>query len=200
MTVISINPVHSVLYLVLTFVSSSVLIITLGAEFLGILLVIVYVGAIAVLFLFIVMMLNIEEQKQPILFGSYSYIISSLLLTILLSKILSNFVYGSFGLDQYHLFVVYTLPFHIQFTEWVNNLFVVDNIVTIGFVLYTYYYQLLFLSGFILLLAMIASISLTLAPRELASGIPTRYQDKYEQLTRTIDGSVKTSVWNQIQN
>src|SRR5689334_16484405 len=66
MTVVSINPIHSVLYLIFTFFLSAILIISLGVEFLGILLIIVYVGAIAVLFLFIVMMLNIEQEKLSV--------------------------------------------------------------------------------------------------------------------------------------
>jgi NADH-quinone oxidoreductase subunit J len=70
------NPVHSVLFLVLSFCSGAVLLLAMGAEFLGLMVLIVYVGAIAVLFLFVVMMLNInlesrgEERKSLILVGS----------------------------------------------------------------------------------------------------------------------------------
>ena len=64
MTVISRNPVHSVLWLILAFLSSAGLFVLLGAEFLAMLLIIVYVGAVAVLFLFVVMMLNVAQQKK----------------------------------------------------------------------------------------------------------------------------------------
>jgi NADH-quinone oxidoreductase subunit J len=195
MTVASINPIHSVLYLVLTFVLTAVLVMSLGAEFLGILLVIVYVGAIAVLFLFIVMMLNIEEQKKEISVATITYLISSLLVTILLSTLITKFIYDFVGGQQLTLLNLYILPFHMQFTEWVGNLSPWENIVVLGSALYTYYYHLLILSGFILLLAMIASISLALTPPEFAILRP-KHQDKYEQLKRSLNKAVNISTWS----
>jgi NADH-quinone oxidoreductase subunit J len=195
MTVASINPIHSVLYLVLTFVLSASLIISLGAEFLGILLVIVYVGAIAVLFLFIVMMLNVEEQKRKISLNALYYLCSSLLVSILLTTTVTRFIYDFAAIKQTELLKVYTLPFLNQFVQWVEYIDVKNNIIAIGVVLYTYYFQLLFLAGFVLLLAMIASISLALMPPEFAM-LKTKHQDKYAQLERSLNKSVHISTWN----
>ena len=64
MVVSSKNPVHSVLFLILSFVNASALFVLLGAEFLAMILIVVYVGAVAVLFLFVVMMLNVAQQKN----------------------------------------------------------------------------------------------------------------------------------------
>jgi NADH-quinone oxidoreductase subunit J len=194
MTVASVNPIHSVLYLVLTFVLSASLIISLGAEFLGILLIIVYVGAIAVLFLFIVMMLNVEEQKKKISLNVLLYICSSLLVSILLSTLIVKFIYNFIAIEQTELLVVYTLPFLNQFIEWVDIVDAKDNVVTIGMVLYTYYFQLLFLAGFVLLLAMVASIALALMPPEFAV-LGAKHQDKYIQLERSLNRSVSISTW-----
>lgn len=196
MTVASVNPIHSVLYLVFTFVLSASLIISLGAEFLGILLIIVYVGAIAVLFLFIVMMLNVEEQRKKISLDVLSYIFSSLLVSILLSTLIAKFIYNFMAIEQTGLLVVHTLPFLNQFVQWIDIVDVKDNIVTIGMVLYTYYFQLLFLAGFVLLLAMIASISLALMPPEFAA-LNAKHQDKYVQLVRSLNKSVSISTWKQ---
>ena len=66
MVISSKNPVHSVLFLILSFINASCLFVLLGAEFLAMILIVVYVGAVAVLFLFVVMMLNVAEQKNTL--------------------------------------------------------------------------------------------------------------------------------------
>ena len=149
MVISSKNPVHSVLFLILSFVNAAGLFVLLGAEFLAMILVVVYVGAVAVLFLFVVMMLDINFVKlregflQYLPFGSILGIVLIIELGILfLSK---NFSEMSL--------VEYSLAPQITSTE---------NTKLLGSVLYTKYFYLFQLSGLILLVAMIGSITLTL--------------------------------------
>ena len=143
------NPVHSVLFLILSFVNASGLFILLGAEFLAMILVVVYVGAVAVLFLFVVMMLDInfvqlrEGFLQYLPFGALlGFVLFFELIMIFLSNKLVDI-----SLIEYN-----ALP----------ALKKVENTKEIGSVLYTEYFYLFQLSGLILLVAMIGSIVLTL--------------------------------------
>ena len=198
MTVIVTNPIHAVLYLVLTFVLMAGMIISLGAEFLGILLIIVYVGAIAVLFLFIVMMLNIEDQKKEVDASSLISTLLSVIPVLLLALLASQMIYHPFVIaEQFELRTIYILPFSIQWEEWLNTLQDLSNVTVLGTVLYTYYSYLLVLAGFILLLAMIASISLTLMPLNGSLALHAKHQDKYVQLERKLNKSVILSSWSQ---
>jgi len=146
------NPVHSVLFLILSFVNASGLFILLGAEFLAMILVVVYVGAVAVLFLFVVMMLDInfvqlrEGFLQYLPFGALLGIVLFVeLIMIFLSNKLTDI-----SLVEYNV-----LP----------ALKEIENTKEIGSVLYTEYFYLFQLSGLILLVAMIGSIVLTLRQR-----------------------------------
>jgi len=143
------NPVHSVLFLILSFVNAAGLFVLLGAEFLAMILVIVYVGAVAVLFLFVIMMLDINFIKlregflQYLPFGALLGIVLIVELGILF--LTKNFFNS--GLVEYSKF---------------QNLTSTENTKLIGSVLYTKYFFLFQLSGLILLVAMIGSITLTL--------------------------------------
>jgi len=153
MVISSRNPVHSVLFLILSFVSSSGLFVLLGAEFLAMILIVVYVGAIAVLFLFVVMMLDINFVKlregflQYLPFG----VLLGLVLLIELIMIFLSDELKNITLIEYKALSTFT---HIENTK------------EIGSVLYTKYFYLFQLSGLILLVAMIGSIVLTLRKRE----------------------------------
>tara|TARA_B100001245_G_scaffold223985_1_gene197405 strand:- start:1138 stop:1755 length:618 start_codon:yes stop_codon:yes gene_type:complete len=146
------NPVHSVLFLILSFVNASGLFILLGAEFLAMILVVVYVGAVAVLFLFVVMMLDInfvqlrEGFLQYLPFGA---LLGIVLFVELVMIFLSN------KLKDISLIEYNTLPVLKE----------IENTKEIGSVLYTKYFYLFQLSGLILLVAMIGSIVLTLRQR-----------------------------------
>ena len=146
------NPVHSVLFLILSFVNASGLFVLLGAEFLAMILIVVYVGAVAVLFLFVVMMLDINFVKlrkgflQYLPFGALLGIVLMVELGILF--LTKNF--SQMSLVEYSQFP------EIQSTE---------NTKLLGAVLYTKYFFLFQLSGLILLVAMIGSITLTLRQR-----------------------------------
>lgn len=152
MVISSKNPVHSVLFLILSFVSSSGLFILLGAEFLAMILIVVYVGAVAVLFLFVVMMLDINFVKLKEGFLQYLPF-GALLGLVLLIELIMIFLSGK--LSNVTLIEYNASP---QFKQ-------IENTKEIGSILYTKYFFLFQLSGLILLVAMIGSIVLTLRQR-----------------------------------
>jgi len=146
------NPVHSVLFLILSFVNASGLFVLLGAEFLAMILVVVYVGAVAVLFLFVVMMLDINFVKLREGFLQYLPF-GALLGIVLIIELGILFLTKSFSENSLSKFV--ELPI-------INE---VENTKLIGQVLYTNYFYLFQISGLILLVAMVGSITLTLRDR-----------------------------------
>ncbi|MAK13575.1 MAG: NADH:ubiquinone oxidoreductase subunit J [SAR116 cluster bacterium] len=147
MVISSRNPVHSVLFLILAFFNAAGLFVLLGAEFLAMLLVVVYVGAVAVLFLFVVMMLDINfvelregfQRYMPLGLGVGG---------VLLAEI---------------LFVFFNSADMPETVVMVNE---VSNTRALGRILYTDYIYLFQLAGLILLVAMIGAIALTLRKRE----------------------------------
>ena len=146
------NTVHSVLFLILSFINGSALFVLLGAEFLAMILIVVYVGAVAVLFLFVVMMLDINFVKIREGFLQYmplGILLGVVLLTELILVLISKKMMSS-GLVEYS-----SIP------NFSQN----ENTKDLGEVLYTDYFLLFQLSGFILLIAMIGSITLTLRTR-----------------------------------
>ena len=146
MVVVSRNPVYSVLFLILAFFNAAGLFVLIGAEFLAMLLVVVYVGAVAVLFLFVVMMLDINFAEMRS--GFQKYLPLGLIVGGILVFELVVAMYGdAFGGK--------TAPF----------VFEIANTTRLGSVLYTKYAFLFQLAGLILLVAMIGAISLTLRKR-----------------------------------
>ena len=159
------NPVHSVLYLILAFVNAAGLFVMMGAEFLAMILIVVYVGAVAVLFLFVVMMLDVDfaQLKQ----GALQYLpIGMLIGGIFLAELL--LVVGAWaigpGIPQA---ITAPIPPNISNTE------------AIGLVLYTRYIYFFQAAGMILLVAMVGAIVLTLHHRARV-----RRQDIGEQVER----------------
>jgi NADH-quinone oxidoreductase subunit J len=154
MVVTSRNPVHSVLFLILAFFNAAALFLIAGAEFLAMILVIVYVGAVAVLFLFVVMMLDVNFAELRDGFQRYAPVgatIGAVLFFELLSVLLGwEFSPGS------TIVRISTIPANVQNTR------------AIGQVLYTQYFFLFQLSGLILLVAMIGAIVLTHRDRSVA--------------------------------
>ncbi len=144
------NPVHSVLYLILAFVNAAGLMVMLGAEFLAMILIVVYVGAVAVLFLFVIMMLDVDfaELKQ----GFLQYLPLGTLLFIVFLLELGGVVFTwAFVPDIAHAFASPTPP-----------LANATNTEALGAVLYTRYVYFFQASGLVLLVAMIGAIVLTL--------------------------------------
>jgi NADH-quinone oxidoreductase subunit J len=152
MVIASKNPVHSVLYLILAFVNAAGLFVMMGAEFLAMILIVVYVGAVAVLFLFVVMMLDVDftELKQ----GALQYLpIGMLIGGIFLAELL--LVVGAWVIGP-------GVPQAI--TAPISN--TMSNTEAIGLVLYTQYVYFFQAAGMILLVAMIGAIVLTLRHKE----------------------------------
>mgnify|MGYP001395695949 FL=1 len=169
MVIASKNTVHSVFFLILDFISISCLFIMIGAEFLGMIMLIVYVGAVAVLFLFVVMMLNVAQQKNQ-WFESTSdntHIPIGLLISVVIFFELVIVVGGW----KYKPDLLSSVSVGIN-----QN---ITNTHSIGNILYTDYIHLFQLSGMILLVAMIGAIVLTYRKR---SGI--KRQSYLSQISR----------------
>ena len=147
LVVMSRNPVHSVLWLILTFFGSSGLFILLGAEFLALILMIVYVGAVAVLFMFVVMMLNINFSELRS--GFTRYLPVGLLIGLVLFVEL-NLVFSDWIPDN---------SFKPKMQSITDNH--IENTKQLGLVLYTDFILYFQLAGIILLIAMIGAIVLT---------------------------------------
>ena len=169
MVVAARNPVHSVMFLILTFFAAAGLFILMGAEFIALLLVMVYVGAVAVLFLFVVMMLDVDfvELKQGFL--TYLPVGAIVALILLAEMILVGAAYFS-GESK---------TVALQDPE-------TTNLEAFGQVLYTQYAGAFEAAGLVLLVAMIGAIVLTLRERK---GVRT--QDAMEQMARTREDGVE---------
>ena len=175
MVIVSRNAVYSVFFLILVFISTSILFIMIGAEFLGMIMLIVYVGAVAVLFLFVVMMLNITEQltKQSSRKGLVNNIsVGSIIGVIIFLELLV--VIG--GWKYKGTFVPLSTT---------NLNLDISNTHALGNILYTDYIHLFQISGMILLIAMIGAITLTFSKRE-----NIKRQSYFNQIQREKDSAV----------
>ena len=155
MVTVSKNTVHSVFFLILDFISISCLFIMIGAEFLGMIMLIVYVGAVAVLFLFVVMMLNVAQQKNQWFKSSDTS--THIPIGLIVSLIIFFELIIVIGGWKYKPDIIKNFSDSI-----ISNS---TNTHTIGSVLYTEYIHLFQLSGMILLVAMIGAIVLTFRKR-----------------------------------
>jgi NADH-quinone oxidoreductase subunit J len=172
MVVTSRNTVYSVFFLILVFVTTSILFIMIGAEFLGMIMLIVYVGAVSVLFLFVVMMLNISEQTKK------RFIRKGLINNISVGTIVGIIIF-------LELLVV------IGGWKHKSNLLIfpnseLSNTHALGNVLYTDYIYLFLISGMILLVAMIGAITLTFKKRD-----DIKRQSYFNQIERDRDSAIK---------
>jgi NADH-quinone oxidoreductase subunit J len=162
------NPVHGVLFLILAFFSTAGLFVLIGAEFIAMTLIIVYVGAVAVLFLFVVMMMNVRIERIKAGFNKYLPMIVLLFLVLLgdlcfiIKASLTNVKVGFAAAEK------------------------ISNTHAIGMVLYTDYFYIFQIAGLILLVAMISSISLTLTNKK-----NSLKQDRTAQLARNKSNSMK---------
>ena len=174
MVIFSRNTDYSVFFLILVFVTISILFIMIGAKFLGMIMIIVYVGAVAVLFLFVVMMLNVTEQltrrsKNKGLINNIS--VGSVVGIIIFLEL---------------LVVVGGWKYKGSFISLSSNNSSLSNAHELGRVLYTDYIHLFQISGMILLIAMIGAITLTFTRRE-----NIKRQSYLKQIEREKDTAVK---------
>ena len=163
------NTIHSVFFLILDFISISCLFIMIGAEFLGMIMLIVYVGAVAVLFLFVVMMLNVSKQTNTWFESKSGY--EHIPIGMIISLIIFFELIIVVGGWKYKPEVISASTIVIDQNT--------TNTHSIGNVLYTEYIHLFQLSGMILLVAMIGAIVLTFRKR---SGVKT--QSYLKQISR----------------
>ena len=166
------NPVHSVFFLILAFFNAAGTFLLVGAEFVAMILVIVYVGAVAVLFLFVVMMLDIkavDTQQNFIKHLPVGLVAGGILLLELI------IVIGQSALEPTALMAAMPMPPADQ----------LENTKALGQVLYTNYFLIFQGSGLVLLVAMIGAILLTMRKRP-----DVRRQSVHEQVTRTVDESM----------
>jgi NADH-quinone oxidoreductase subunit J len=182
MVISSRNPVHSVFYLVLAFITTSLLLIIMGIEFLSILFIIVYVGAIAILFLFVVMMLNIklvEIMDNTTRYVPIGFIIGLIFLSLISSMIdfnslsITNAQEGaqSLAINQTY-FLSKSSPLNIE---------------SVGSILYTDYFLFFIIASFILLVSMIGAIILTIYHEE-----KIKRQDLFSQIATEYHQTVYT--------
>ena len=169
MFTVSKNTVHSVFFLILDFISISCLFILIGAEFLGMIMLIVYVGAVAVLFLFVVMMLNVAQQKNQWFYSEENS--SHIPIGLIISTIIFFELIIVVGGWKYKPDLVN--PTNMSLNNDISNTH------SLGQVLYTDYIHIFQISGMILLIAMIGAIVLTYRKRE---GVKT--QSYIKQISR----------------
>jgi len=176
------NPVHSVLFLILTFISSAGLLFLLEIEFISLIFIVVYVGAIAVLFLFVVMMLDIKITDSNRFFFKY-FPIGSFLGFAFLAEVLlilgENLETNPYTLEE------------VSYLSWILHLDFVTNVGVIGQVLYTYYFLYFLIAGIILLIAMIGAIVLTLTFNR-----KSRTQTISRQTARSLDKAIFMAAKN----
>jgi len=188
--IIAKNPIHSVLYLILVFIGASGLLILLKAEFLGMIFLIIYIGAISVLFLFIIMMLNIrmiELRENLIKYVPITILIGTVLLVELL-YLFFNFNIN-IGVNDFNFT---NLNIQIEVETYINY-FLINNQITptphnlklVAFLIYTYYVDFFIICGLILFAAMIGTIILT-----LHTEFNSRKQDLFLQINRNLHNTI----------
>ena len=170
------NTVHSVFFLILDFISISCLFIMIGAEFLGMIMLIVYVGAVAVLFLFVVMMLNVAQQKNQWFSSTQSS--KHIPIGLIISVVIFFELIIVIGGWRFKPNLLNSSTLKIDTT--------ISNTHAIGNILYTDYIHLFQLSGMILLVAMIGAIMLTFRKR---SGV--KKQSYFKQISRETSEGVE---------
>ncbi len=203
--IISKNPVHSVIFLILVFCNATGLLLLFKIELLAMMFIIIYVGAIAVLFLFVVMMLNIkinennaytkkilnQENKilkiiqAPIIMSSLSFI----LIMLTLSFILNNDFSFLLNLEPNEIINQINNLWNNQESlqkPWIMLAVPTTNIQTLGYLIYTYYFYYFIMASLILLIAMIGAIVLTMYKRKHAS----KKQHIYKQVTRNFESAI----------
>lgn len=198
--IVSKNPVHSVIFLILVFCNATGLLLLFKIELLAMMFIIIYVGAIAVLFLFVVMMLNIKRNelndindntkeftiikliKKPITLSTLIFILTGLTLT---ATTYNNDLFSLLKTNQGEFINQINILWNNQEPlqkPWIALLDSVTNVQSLGYLIYTYYFYYFFMSGLILLIAMIGAIVLTMYKHKKA-----KKQLIYKQVSRKIE-------------
>ena len=179
------NPVYSVLFLILVFFNAAGMLVLLGLDFFAMIFLVVYVGAIAVLFLFVVMMLNIkiaEINEKRLRYLPVGGVLGILFLFEILLIVDNDLI----PLLAYESRKSLPLFQNLSFVNWSENLQAVPNIQAIGTLVYTYYFYFFLLASIILLVAMIGAIVLT-----MQKGIRIKRQQVFLQNTRDFAKTIR---------
>lgn len=181
------NPVYSVIFLILVFFNAAGLLVLLGLDFFAMIFLVVYVGAIAVLFLFVVMMLNIklaEINEKKLRYLPVGGVLGLLFLFEVLILVDNDLIpLLSYNLDNKFLETQFT---NIQFFDWSNELHTSHTIHALGNIIYTYYFYFFLMASIILLVAMIGAIVLT-----MQKGIRVKRQQVFLQNTRDFTKTIR---------
>ena len=189
LTIMSSNPVHSVFYLILAFVASTLVLLTLNVEFIAMLFLVVYIGAISVLFLFVVMMLNIKvvELNEKII----QYLpIGAFIILIFFFEIFYMINVSLFNMNNDFMHVFWNdlnsfILVNLELSNFYTLLDTFTNISVLSQALYTKYIYLFIISGMILLVAMLGAILLT-----LNHGFISKRQDLFLQINKKLIDSI----------
>ena len=182
------NPVHSVLFLILVFFNAAGLLILLRLDFFAMIFLVVYVGAIAVLFLFVVMMLNIklsEINEKKLRYLPIGGVLGILFLFEILLIVDNDLI----PLVNYSTYVPLLSSFNasaLDFLNWSTKIETVTNIESIGQIIYTYYFSFFLIASIILLVAMIGAIVLT-----MQKGVHIKRQQVFLQNTRDFAKTIR---------
>lgn len=183
MVVVSRNPVHSVLWLILAFFCASGLFLLQGAEFLAMILIVVYVGALAVMFLFVVMMLNITVEVVKKAFHRL-YPLCFLVITAFAADLYLMYV-KSFAKHQAYNYQTATNTPFVDAQNPIPNFEEVTNVHALGKLIYTDYFYAFQIAGVILLIAMVSAIVLTLREKRFA---------KRQNISKQVNRKAKDAV------
>jgi len=174
------NSIYSVLFLVLSFVSATIILFLLECEFIALLFIIIYVGAIAVLFLFVVMMLNIKAinlTKDTVKYFPFGSFIGAVFLIEIILIVFKNFEANPYH-QNFFLFNSYQ--------NWYNKLDSLTEVEIIGQIIYTHYVLQFLIAGLILFLAVIGAVVLTMN----FSHKKSKNQMSFKQLSRKYENVV----------
>ena len=172
------NPVHSVLFLILVFFNSAGLLLLLGLDFFAMIFLVVYVGAIAVLFLFVVMMLNIklaEINEKKLRYLPIGGLLGVLFLFEIFLIVDNDLIPLLLSTNN----IMYIQLTAVKYIEWSSYINTVTNIQAVGQLIYTYYFYFFLMASLILLVAMIGAIVLT-----MHKSVGIKRQEVFEQNTR----------------
>jgi NADH-quinone oxidoreductase subunit J len=177
MVIRSENPVHSVLFLILAFFNAAGLLLLLEVEFLAMLFIIVYVGAVVVLFLFVVMMLNIKASHEPRDVLKYLPVGTLIGLIFLLEIFLV--------VDGNLISLLNPSDASPAIMEWSQKVDQITNVEALGQIMYTYYFYFFLAASIILLVSMVGAITLTLQTQA-----NVRRQQIFQQVSRDFEKAV----------
>lgn len=195
MIIINSNPIHSIFFLILVFVCTTVLLILLGVEFIAMLFLVVYIGAITVLFLFVIMMLNvkiIEFNEKFITYLPIGIFLGIIFLIEIFFLINNNLVVWNVSLLESYFFNVNEALLN-NYCSTFNNYFDILSLINVeqlAIVLYSKFVYLFFFGGIILLVAMLGAIVLTLNQE-----FKNKRQDYYKQSVTSIKKSIRYIVF-----